>query len=350
MVVFLILCKRCPEEIVRRTTRRARIVAVALAFVAGYLLRARPRPAVRGAAPPAAAPDEAGTAPKIRVFYNLFAKGPAEADRVRRIVAEQFAHLDPTLHDGDVAVTSIGHRLDALPPGARVAEHHAAGGEDLTLRAVWRYCRANPRPDVRVVYLHSKGSYHPTAANTRLRDFVTRAALSPACAALPDACDVCSARMSPLPHPHSSGNMWLARCDYVARLFDPAAALGGAGLPAAALEDGPCEGRGRYLGEHWVHSHPSVRPCDVYPGREFTWAHLRVPAVGSWEGELRPAPRFRFAEYVLPGMCMDEHPETLSILDFVDLRKQNYAMLYNITDLDESWWGWEFLQRSITAR
>ena len=348
MVIFLASCKRCPGAIVKRTKRSARIAAVALAFVAHYMLQDRPRPAVQSNASRSARFEGDGPATKIRVFYHLFTKSPAEEERVRQIVAEQFGHLDPTRHDTNVSVTSIGHPPSSLPRGAHVAERRDAGGEDRTLRAVWEHCRSSGRRDAKVVYLHSKGSYHATAANERLRDFVTRAALSPACADLPADCDVCSARMSPLPHPHTSGNMWLARCDYVARLFDPAARAEGA-LPDEMREDGPCRGRGRYLDEHWVHSHPSVRPCDLYPG-PFAWAHRRVPEVGKWEAELRPAPRFKFREYVLPGMCMDEHPDTLSIVDFVKLRKQNYEMLYNITDLDESWWGWEFLQRSIADR
>ena len=67
-----------------------------------------------------------------------------------------------------------------------------------------------------------------------------------------------------------------------------------------------------------------------------------------WKEGLVKAPRFKFKEYVLPGMCMDEYPMTLSITDFVRLRVQNYELLYNITELDSSWWGWEFLQRSIS--
>ena len=46
-------------------------------------------------------------------------------------------------------------------------------------------------------------------------------------------------------------------------------------------------------------------------------------------------------------MCMDEYPETLRINDFLEVRKQNYELLYNITELEEEWWGWEFLRRSI---
>ncbi|KAL7540337.1 hypothetical protein ACHAXR_011541 [Thalassiosira sp. AJA248-18] len=343
---------RCSEVVVTRTKRSVRIIFVALVFVASYFLLDQLHPvlvldSVQYSNTSAMIHHDAPKS-KIHIFYNLFTKSSEDEERVRRIVDEQFGHIDATLHDTNVSITSIGHKLSSIPNNSFIKEHYNEGGEDLTLHAVWQYCKANNHKHAKVVYLHSKGSFHPNESNHRLRNFVTQGALSAECANLPDTCNVCSSRMSPLPHPHTSGNMWLARCDYIAQLIDPLALKDGK-LPNKFHEDNPCKGRGRYLGEHWVHSHPSVMPCDLYPGKEFTWAHLRVPS-GDLRKELRRAPRFRFDEYVLPGMCLSEHPETLSINDFVELRKQNYEMLYNITDLEESWWGWEFLQRSIASR
>mmetsp|Transcript_29810 Transcript_29810/g.54118 ORF Transcript_29810/g.54118 Transcript_29810/m.54118 type:complete len:376 (+) Transcript_29810:106-1233(+) len=360
--------RKCPETVVKRTERSTRIVVVALAFVTSYLLFDRFHPdlvldimhnsngAVRYTSSTSSFNNSSSVImdennipiTKIRIFYNLFTKSPEEEERVRKIVEEQFDHIDPMIHDTNVSITSIGHKLSSLPNNSFIKEHYKEGGEDLTLHAIWQYCKKatnnNHHNDVKVIYLHSKGSYHPNESNHRLRNFVTQGALSTECANLPESCNVCSSRMSPLPHPHTSGNMWLARCDYIARLFDPLSSKEGK-LPQKVKEDNPCKGRGRYLGEHWVHSHPSVMPCDLYPGKEFTWAHLRVPL--TLTKELRRAPRFTFDEYVLSGMCLSQYPETLSSRDFVRLRKQNYEMLYNITDLDEVWWGWEFLQRSI---
>mmetsp|Transcript_14507 Transcript_14507/g.31486 ORF Transcript_14507/g.31486 Transcript_14507/m.31486 type:complete len:376 (-) Transcript_14507:36-1163(-) len=353
---YLTSCERCPEIIVTRTRRSARIVVVALTFVASYLLgpigtnnsvQYESLSSFQNVSMMPEGNHNRNINSKIHIFYNLFTKSPEDEERVRKIVEEQFGHIDPELHDTNVSITSIGYKLSSIPNNSSIAVHHDEGGEDLTLHAIWEYCRTNNHKHARVVYLHSKGSYHPNESNHRLRNFVTRGALSAECANLPDTCNVCSSRMSPLPHPHTSGNMWLARCDYIARLIDPFAAKEGK-LPEKFHEDNPCKGRGRYLGEHWVHSHPSVMPCDLYPGKEFTWAHLRVPPREELKKELRKAPRFRFEEYVLPGMCLEKHPETLSSKDFVRVRMQNYELLYNITDLDESWWGWEFLQRSIS--
>lgn len=343
-----------------KTKRRKRILFVALIFVIGYLLgdlmRNRsdqytiPLSLLAENNNSSVEESRGGYDSKIHIFYNLFTKSALEEERVRHIVDEQFDHINPKLHDANISITSIGHQLSSIPTNSFINAHHDEGGEDLTLHTLWEYCKHNNHPNVKVVYLHSKGSYHPTESNHKLRNFVTRGALSQECANLPNNCNVCSSRMSPLPHPHTSGNMWLARCDYIAQLIDPLALKEGK-LPEKFGEDNPCKGRGRYLGEHWVHSHPSVKPCDLYPGKEFTWAHLRVPPIdGDITKQLEVAPRFKFEEYVLPGMCMEDHPETLKIDDFVRLRKENYELLYNSSDLEEDWWGWKFLQRSIDGR
>ena len=363
-------CRSCPEIVVTRTTRIDRLILIALLFIATYLVDyklkiyhlaiQRQRLHSRGISSSYTNSsliinnhqqknDITKSSSKIHIFYNLFTKSAQDEERVQSIIQEQFNLINPKYHNTNVSITSIGYKLSSIPNNvSTITQHYNEGGEDLTLHALWKYCKANNHRNVKVVYLHSKGSYHPNESNHRLRNFVTQGALSTECANLPDTCNVCSSRMSPLPHPHTSGNMWLARCDYISKLIDPLAAKEGK-LPSKIHEDNPCKGRGRYLGEHWVHSHPSVKPCDLYPGKEFTWAHLRVPQ-GNLQKELMKAPRFKFNEYVLPGMCMDKYPETLSSEDFVELRKQNYELLYNITNLDESWWGWEFLKRSMSNR
>ena len=83
------------------------------------------------------------------------------------------------------------------------------GSEMLTLYSLWRYCKQNIGS--KVIYLHSKGSFHPKRSNDLLRNLATRAALSKECSSIPSSCNVCSSRFSPFPHPHSPGNMWLSR-------------------------------------------------------------------------------------------------------------------------------------------
>lgn len=286
--------------------------------------------------------------PKVKIFYNLFTARAEDEESVQKIVVEQFAHIDPELHDAKhVSTLSIGHRLPALPPGAVIEHHFETGGEERTLRKLWEYCKANPHSDTKVVYLHSKGSYHPTPQNAKLREFLTRGALSTECAHLPNSCNVCSSRMSPLPHPHTPGNMWLARCSYISKVFDPMSLSEGK-LPDHMREENACKGSGRYLMEHWVHSHPSVRPCDLYAGSKFTWGYDFIPG-RHWDLALSAAPRFEFDNYAFSSSrwaCHDS-PDALQISKFVEVRLKTYEVLYGVIGLDRDWWGWDFIRRSI---
>jgi hypothetical protein len=144
---------------------------------------------------------------KVRVFYNIFIKGPEQESRVTAMFREQLRALDPAFHDTNVSVTAIGHRPLTLPG---ICEHHVNGTEGATLRALWDYCRARDDGDTRVVYLHSKGLLTPGEDNDRLRRFLTEWALSRECAELPGTCDVCSSRMSSHPHPHTPGEGYLS--------------------------------------------------------------------------------------------------------------------------------------------
>jgi hypothetical protein len=124
--------------------------------------------------------------------------------------------------------------------------------------------------------MHSKGSYHNNPTNEVLRPLLTSAIFSDKClAAAPTECDVCSARFSPLPQWHAPGNMWVAPCSYVRNLVSPKAfptlvnkAVQEARQVYHWAEPGtqrePLVGQGRFANEHWVHTYPTVKPCDLY--------------------------------------------------------------------------------------
>ena len=267
---------------------------------------------------------------KIRIFYNLYIPSSGDEERVLNIMKEQFANMDPEIHDANVLIISIGHRPSKIV-NESILEHFNEGNEDRTLHALWKYCRASNNRHVRVVYLHSKGSFHPNEANNLLRRFLTEGALSQECAILPDTCNVCSSRMSPLPHP--PGNMWLARCDYVATLVDPYTLREGK-LARDYNVNNPCRGFGRFFFEHWIHSHPSVMPCDLYSGKEYKWGYDGIP-IGDFEKDQKKAPRFAFNDYVGKG-CLSSRTQYVRNIFW------HYEQLYNVTNLDESWWGWTF--------
>lgn len=209
-----------------------------------------------------------------------------------------------------------------------------------------------------------------------LRRFITKGATSDDCATMPDStCNVCSSRFSPLPHPHTSGmhmhfvssvsdnrvgfsvsalltssfftsyrfylhigNMWLANCDYIQRLIEPAEFE--SRMEQMGLQGGyaACEGRERYSLEHWVHSHPTVRPCDLYNDPSFTWNYHGLPTrLVDDEFVLQKAPRFDLPVYQ-KKMCKKDREGYLvgTIMD----RLQEYEILYE-EQPSQDWWGWK---------
>lgn len=266
---------------------------------------------------------------RIPIFYNLFIGKEEDRSRVQALMNEQFQFWNETIH-GDVYITSIGVPPTNLTYPLRLREQRRTGDEVVTLDALWEYCQSNPSS--KVIYLHSKGSFHPTKVNDVLRNFLTRGALSTECANLPNDATVCSSRMSPFPHTHTSGNMWLARCSYVQLLEKPSTyqeTLGGA--------NEPCVGMGRFAAEHYIHSHPACRPVDLYTQPDFIWAYDFIPSLEDFEAamDLAPAPRFIADVYVAHPPCNDGK-----------LRLQRHVLeefqrIYNQTPAAD-WWGWKF--------
>ncbi|KAL7531994.1 hypothetical protein ACHAXR_004363 [Thalassiosira sp. AJA248-18] len=254
---------------------------------------------------------------KIKIFYNLTST---------KIVDEQFAHLNPKLHHVNVSISSIGHQLQNI--SHHTVQHHENGNEDLGMHELWEYCKLpqNNNHDTLAVYLHSKGSFHPRNVNDKMRRALTFGALSEECANLPDTCNVCSSRFSPLPFPHTPGNMWLARCDCIAKLRDPFLLKQG-GVPN--IKQGWCSGLGRYYFEHWSHSHPHAAPCDLYAGGEWTWDYFvyrTFPLKRSWK-----------RHHDLTFECRGPPKK------YYEYRMWYYDMLFGIKSLDESWWYHEEL-------
>lgn len=98
-------------------------------------------------------------------------------------------------------------------------------------------------------------------------------------------CDVCLAQFSIFPFHSTIGNMFVAKCNYVVKLIPPkhfeqikdqvmAKAWNmtweelGLAKPRRSIEwqfhRESWVGVKRFAMEHWMYSHPSVRPCDVF--------------------------------------------------------------------------------------
>ena len=227
------------------------------------------------------------------------------------IVREQLALLRP---HHTVDFTTIGGRTDVAavcreqePRLGRPLEcihggHHDHANESVTLERLHAFCVANPQDTV--AYIHNKGSFHPSASNTILRRFMTRGALSDECSMMPaGVCNVCATHVSSMPHLHATGNMFVVRCDYAAQLLPPIELEAKLGKFGKVVEKSLGFSVGSYLlpsGEHWVYSHPSVQPCDLYDGA-FTWGAEdtdRYQVLGDdWTLGIETAPRYPLTHY-----------------------------------------------------
>jgi hypothetical protein len=274
----------------------------------------------------------------IPIFYNLYVGDESDSARVMDIVREQFAQLRPV--HGPVRVHSIGHKI-TLPTSQKIqhVKHHDEASELVTLHSLWEYCKANPFD--KVGYLHSKGSFTPSSANTMLRRFLTKGVLSEECEHMPSSCNVCSSRFSPVPHAHTSGNMWLTRCSYVSQLLDPYEFVGNVeSFMTGGYESLACDGRNRYAAERWIHSHPTVAPCDLCPYSNFTWGYGNIPDIETMPIELAAAPRFNLSTYVQWPICPGRGISK-------EQRLEEYEMLYHEVP-NSSWWGWKLFEKQLS--
>jgi hypothetical protein len=223
----------------------------------------------------------------LTVFYHVFQSGISGGQELSAsIVREQLSMAKASSAFGTVKrfnYVFVGPNISSVPALLNCStchqlEHKAAGNEVITLQHLFDHCAQNPTG--RVLYMHNKGSFHNTPANVVFRRFLTKGVWSDACQNMPLACSACASRFSPLPHHHYPGNMWVARCEYVSRLIPPLemeAAMERVATTRAAVHwrdlvgQSALVGRGRFSLEHWLSSHPSLVPCDVYDRTDYFW-------------------------------------------------------------------------------
>ena len=129
-----------------------------------------------------------------------------------------------------------------------------------------------------------------------------------------------------------AGNMWFARCDYIARLLRP--------THFRALMDSVAPiptcfnyflGSGRFADEFWVLSHPAAIAVDVMPLRtiegkpiRYGWAYYDLPQPEAWS----PSP----AKFPRPGLTallfLNRH--FLDMVRFLDIFFLSYFRSYII--------------------
>ena len=226
---------------------------------------------------------------KYAIFYNAYVN-PDNVYLSLGVIGEQLAQWKASRYaNATLFYTHLGDVSKTFPCPANgnctLLNVKPSGGEEETLGPLHEFCHQNP--EYSVIYLHSKGSFHPNVGNDRLRNLITLAALSDECndglhtGSQP--CNICSARFSPIPHWHSPGNMWIAKCSYIQNL-----------LPIANFTPKVAEivqeyltnctycpdwsiGTNRYANEHWAYTHPQVQPCDLYTDLSYDAGYPNLP-------------------------------------------------------------------------
>jgi hypothetical protein len=290
--------------------------------------------------------------PPLAIFYHIYV--PPERDEARKardIIQQQLHDLGralsttPNLPISTLYYTSVGQEVEEAYVNAICQQypahirscnrlkHLAAGFEEHTLQELFEYCQEHE--DHRVIYVHTKGSYHSSPGQNRWRRHMTDAVASPDCIARAhiEDCDLCGLLFIARPTHHFTGNMFNARCSYIRRLIPPlefearmnvvyngARSLVDNGTLTAILFDLNVPwnmGTQRYAMEHWHGSHPSSEIiCDVAtnPDRRF-WKSLRAEdrKPDDWQFQ-------RFPRRPLPGL-----PTVLEEND--SIRKREYFLL-----------------------
>lgn len=253
-------------------------------------------------------------------FYNVFIPpeiGLEELNMELDIIKEQLALREKSTHPAaPLYFHSIGKDIKELPNCINCERigytYRSTGDETLTLSKLYEYCKGNP--DKRVAYIHNNRLFGKVNDAT-IRNIVTKSVFTDECFMMKNPsrsttnninnksssckCNVCSARFTPLPHYHTSGNMWTADCAYISNLIHPSSFIEKMDInidtaPSNRLGNpksipAPWVGKGKFAHVHWVHSHPDVCPCDVYPSM-YTWdQHLPRQ---DWAPDLAKAPRY----------------------------------------------------------
>jgi len=293
-----------------------------------------------------------GTRPKFRIFYHIY-KSVDETLAID-VVKEQMSALQsvpPNFYEVDF--TTVGTPWDEdsiVSAGLNCFNcyhrgHYTEGWESITQQSLYEYCVHNPT--MQVVYMHNKGSFHPGPGNDHLRRFLMKGITSDECVNMPDTCSVCSSRFSPFPYPHTSGNMWQAKCSHIQRLLPPASfeqtmrEFLGANHEASPFNNDPISnGADRFSAEHWVHSHPDTEPCDLYDGN-FKWGVSidkdANASQGTWSPQLQIGMRLPIKMYVVADQ------RTQSLLPWVEWRCIEWRALYQKLPTDLGKWRFEEL-------
>jgi len=331
------------------------------------------------------------TSPNFAIFYNIYIPKKrdkdlnlGDEDNALRIIEEQLRQVYKSYaaSPGPNQTTTIFYNTIGKGPiidddpnymtdlcemyklRCQHMAHYDRGFEEVTLQRLYDFCQSHPT--YRVVYMHSKGSYHnfQSDINERWRWHLTQAVLHKDCIQPPnETCNLCGLQYFPIPASFMPGNFFTSHCSYINKLLPPAVhaeRLKGMykeaidlqtrhGLstqiiyPPELAREPEFYGIGRFSSEHWVGSHPSVIPCDLSSSITlFYWrVSYRDVKVFDWgmaprKGVSGPWMNAKGLKNVLPN-------ETLRMRDYFLLpgRIFQWYYLYDETPSASSW-IWDF--------
>ena len=286
------------------------------------------------------------------IFYNAFID-PVNVYYSLGVIADQLAlwqasrYSNATLYYMQLGETSASFPCPANGKCIKLMQKPSRW-EESTLGPLYEFCQQNT--DHTVIYLHSKGTLNSIMkVNHPFRKLLTLAALSDECydGLHSLKCNICSARFTPVPVWHNSGNMWITKCSFVKMHYpimeyEPKVRE----LSTYYLNnltnytDYPewAVGIGRFANEHWIHSHPQVKPCDVYTDLRFVSGYpyeLAEPGAVIPPFSVEKAPR-QFPE--LPHLFLQPLPGPQVRLSY---RLYELEQLYGALPANDSFaWTW----------
>jgi hypothetical protein len=253
------------------------------------------------------------------------------------------------------------HGLDC-----RHMQHYESGFEEVTLQRAHDFCTqtqtaalakkdngdnddggGNDYTDIRVVYMHNKGSFTDTSVNKFWRRHLTMAVTSHHCLQpANNTCNVCGLQFWPMWIPFFPGNMWAAKCSYVKKLVAPrnyssvTASLkdrvtGLVQQDKLSIELFPPDkfppepdryGLDRYAAEHWIGSHPQLVPCDLSDTAGIHYWYTKDRNQTDLNFAMAPRRPLRAPLKLWPVMT-DMKKVKLKVLNSPELRSKEYFLL-----------------------
>ena len=320
----------------------------------------------------------------LHLKYNIIGSSQGAAvDKIKTLVNQsKLCRNNHNEKDLSWSSSSSSGALDC-----ELMEHYESGYEDLTLQRLYEYCTTTDNDDDerwrdRVTYIHNKGSFHEGRGQDSWRYHGTLAALHDKCGLLSllghdsndddnSLCNVCALLFTPFPALHAPGNFWTTTCSFVKRLIPPKEfaqamelfmentvfpmAKKGEILMNFYSKQPSRLGLDRFAMEHWIGSHPYVRPC-----------LLSLEAnIQYWKGQRRNeaefslsllSNRFNFSSPFRGGMHAARHQK---LLEKTSVRYREYFLLPGLllkwsslysTIPPMSSWIWSFYPDGSTWR